>query len=85
MNTPPGHFFASIPFDLLTQREQTAAHTCGYRLSLYNRGLPCGPEAIQREFHADAISPVPSTSKISRILRRYHLTHQRTGYYQEDY
>lgn len=52
------------------------------RLSLYNRGLSCGPEAILWELEALGISPRPSVRTIARILSRRSLTHQRTGAYE---
>jgi len=55
------------------------------RLRLYNRGLPCGAQAIRRNLTKDGIEPLPSLSTIGRILSRNYLTHRRTGYYPEDY
>ena len=54
------------------------------RLELYNRGVPCGPQAIHKRLKEHHIHPVPSTTTISRILKRYGLTHGRTGFYAED-
>ena len=51
------------------------------RLSLYNRDLFCGDQAIQWEMADMGIQPLPSLSTISRILRRRELTHRRTGRY----
>jgi transposase InsO family protein len=51
------------------------------RLSLYNKGLFCGNQAIQWELRDMAVHPVPSLSTIGRILRRRELTHRRTGRY----
>jgi hypothetical protein len=51
------------------------------RLNLYNRGLPCGPKAIQEKLIVDSIQPLPSLSTIKRILARHGLTHRRTGHY----
>jgi hypothetical protein len=85
MHTQPENPQATIPFDLFTEREKTIEYTCHFQLSLYNHGLPCGPKAIQQRFHDEGISSVPSISTIARILRRQHLTHQRTGYYKGDY
>jgi len=31
------------------------------------------------------VSPLPSVSTISKILREQYLTNGRTGYYEEDY
>lgn len=56
------------------------------RLSLYDRGVPCGPHAIKEQMKLDApFIKIPSTSTIARILKRNYLTHKRTGYYKEDY
>ena len=38
-----------------------------FRLSLYNRSLPCGAKAIRQEMESERISPLPSTSTIHRI------------------
>jgi putative transposase len=51
------------------------------RLSLYNRDLFCGDQAIQWEMADMGVQPLPSLSTISRILRRRELTHRRTGRY----
>src|SRR5512135_3541474 len=51
------------------------------RLSLYNKGLFCGNQAIQWELIDMEVQPVPSLSTIGRILRRRELTHRRTGRY----
>ena len=52
------------------------------RLSLYNKGLFCGNQAIQWEMHDMQVQPLPSLSTIGRILRRRELTHRRTGRYE---
>ena len=52
------------------------------RLSLYNKGLFCGDQAIRWELDEMAVRPLPSLSTISRILRRRELTHRRTGRYE---
>ena len=52
------------------------------RLSLYNKGLFCGKQAIQWEMIDMEIQPLPSLSTIGRILRRLELTHRRTGRYE---
>jgi len=51
------------------------------RLTLYNKGLFCGNQAIQWEMIDMEVQPVPSLSTIGRILRRRELTHRRTGRY----
>jgi len=51
------------------------------RLNLYNRGLPCGPKAIQEKLSVDSVQPLPSLSTIKRILARQCLTLGRTGHY----
>src|SRR3990167_1883853 len=48
------------------------------RLSLYNKGLFCGNQAIQWEMNDMEVQPIPSLSTIGRILRRRELTHRRT-------
>jgi putative transposase len=55
------------------------------RLHLYNRGLPCGAQAIRRNLINPGIEPLPALSTIGRILSRNFLTHCRTGYYPQDY
>lgn len=55
------------------------------RLHLYNRGLPCGAQAIYKILEWEGIRPLPSVSTIKRILSRNCLTHGRTGYYPEDH
>jgi len=52
------------------------------RLSLYNKGLFCGNQAIQWEMNDMEVKPLPSLSTIGRILRRRELTHRRTGRYE---
>jgi hypothetical protein len=54
------------------------------RLHLYNRGIPCGAQAIQQQMEELNIKPMPSVRTIGRILERYGLTHGRTGFYPED-
>lgn len=51
------------------------------RLHLYNRGLPCGANAIRHQLHQHPIRPLPSVSTIQRILSQNGLTHARTGFY----
>ena len=51
------------------------------RLSLYNKGLFCGDQAIQWEMADMEVQPLPSLRTIGRILRRRELTHRRTGRY----
>jgi|TARA_Y100000294_G_scaffold67774_1_gene64173 hypothetical protein len=72
-------------FDRLTEREQMIAWITYYRLYLYNRGLHCGPKAIQEKMREEIGTPVPSISTIARALRSQYLTHGRTGYYEADY
>jgi transposase InsO family protein len=52
------------------------------RLSLYNKGLFCGAQAIEWELKESSIEPVPSLRSINRILSREELTHRRTGSYE---
>lgn len=51
------------------------------RLSLYNRDLFCGAQAILWELQDLGVSPLPSIRTINRILSRNGLTHRRTGVY----
>jgi hypothetical protein len=51
------------------------------RLSLYNKDLFCGNQAIQWEMNDMEVQPIPSLSTIGRILRRRELTHRRIGRY----
>lgn len=54
------------------------------RLHLYNRGFPCGAQAIRRVLDRQGVRPLHSISTIKRILSRHALTHGRTGHYPED-
>ena len=72
-------------FDRLTKREKMIAYITSFRLDLYNRGTYCGPTAIQDKLRNENLTPVPSISTITRVLKNQCLTNGRTGYYQEDY
>lgn len=52
------------------------------RLSLYNRGLFCGAQAIAWELDDLLVRPLPSLRTINRILARNELTRRRTGRYE---
>ncbi|MEK6704926.1 MAG: helix-turn-helix domain-containing protein [Bdellovibrionota bacterium] len=52
------------------------------RLSLYNKGLFCGAQAILWELEDLCVMPLPSTRTVNRILSRNELTHRRTGKYE---
>jgi transposase InsO family protein len=52
------------------------------RLSLYNKGVFCGAQAILWELQDLGLEPLPSLRTINRILAREQLTHRRTGAYQ---
>mgnify|MGYP001079038569 CR=1 FL=1 len=52
------------------------------RLSLYNKDLFCGAQAILWELEDLGVRPLPSTRTINRILARNELTHRRTGKYE---
>jgi putative transposase len=52
------------------------------RLSLYNKGLFCGDQAILWELDNLGVTPLPSLPTINRILERNCLTHRRTGRYE---
>jgi putative transposase len=53
------------------------------RLHLYNRGVPCGAQAIRQSLAQQDIRPLPSVSSIHRILSHHGLTHRRTGFYPD--
>lgn len=70
----------------LTDKEWMEEFIVITRLSLYNRGLQCGPHAIKEQMEQEApFLKIPSVSTIARVLKRNYLTHKRTGYYREDY
>jgi transposase InsO family protein len=52
------------------------------RLSLYNRGLFPGAQAIRWELDELQVRPLPSVRTINRIVARHALTHRRTGRYE---
>ncbi len=52
------------------------------RLSLYNKDLFCGDQAILWELEEMQVQPLPSLRTINRILSRHGLTHRRTGRYE---
>jgi len=52
------------------------------RLSLYNKGVFCGAQAIEWELKDLGIEAIPSLRSINRILSREELTHRRTGSYE---
>jgi putative transposase len=52
------------------------------RLSLYNRDLFHGAQAILWELEDLDVQPLPSLRTINRILSRNSLTHRRTGRYE---
>lgn len=62
--------------------QELAAIVALVRLSLYNRGLFCGAQAIRWELEELGVSPLPSLRTISRLLARHELTHRRTGRYE---
>jgi hypothetical protein len=51
------------------------------RLSLYNKEVFCGAQAILWELEDMGVSPLPSLRTINRILARNELMHRRTGRY----
>ncbi len=52
------------------------------RLELYNKGAPCGPVPIRKNMEEYCfVTPLPSTSIITRMLAHNGLTHGRTGWY----
>lgn len=52
------------------------------RLSLYNKDLFCGAQAILWEMEDLGVKPLPSIRTINRILARNELTNRRTGRYE---
>lgn len=53
------------------------------RLHRYNRGLPCGADALRQHLREQAcLRPLPSARRIGQILSRYGLTHGRTGWHE---
>lgn len=55
------------------------------RLELYNRGLPCGPNALHKRLDEhEALRPLPSEQTIADVLVRNGLTCGRTGWYEGD-
>lgn len=78
-------------FEPQSRRPQTPARQLGEevvevvkltRLSLYNRGVFCGAQAIRWELEDLAFDPLPSVRTINRILAREELTYRRTGRYE---
>lgn len=49
-------------------------------LDLYNSLLPCGAKSIRKKLVSMDVEPLPSESKIYRVLRDNYLTHGRAGY-----
>jgi transposase InsO family protein len=54
------------------------------RLSLYNKDLFFGAQAIRWEMEDLGVHPLPSVRTINRILARNDLTHRRTGRYEPE-
>ena len=52
------------------------------RLSLYNRGVFYGAQAIRWELEELGVTPLPSLRTINRLLARHELTRRRTGRYE---
>jgi putative transposase len=52
------------------------------RLSLYNKGVFCGNQAIRWELEDMNVQPLPSLRTIGRILHQRGLTNRRTGRYE---
>lgn len=84
---PPEPASAAPPLDDRASRskQQIEQIVVWERLSLYNRGLPCGPKALRTSLAAE-LPPyqLPSERTIARILARNGLTHGRTGWYEGD-
>jgi hypothetical protein len=66
----------------LTRAEELEQIVIMTRLELYNRGRPCGSNALRRWLDEGYdFKPLVSARTIDRILARNRLTHGRTGYY----
>jgi len=52
------------------------------RLSLYNKGEFCGPQAILWEMEDMGVVPLPSARTVARLLAKNDLTNKRTGRYE---
>lgn len=76
---------ASEQFELLSQKDKWIEIVTHFRLSLYNKEVPCGSKAILKKMREENIHPLPSISTISKILKDQCLTNGRTGYYEGDY
>jgi putative transposase len=71
--------------DEVQQRTKQEIEECVtfVRLELYNRDLPCGPEAIRERLETFYhVKSLPSERTIARMLARNGLTHGRTGVYE---
>jgi hypothetical protein len=73
-----------IPPELLRTKQEIEEIVKVVRLELYNRDLPCGPPKIRQRLDVLCVEPLPSERTIARILAKHHLTHRRTGYYEEE-
>jgi len=62
---------------ILYSREEIEQIVVMHRLYRYNRGRPCGANAVRLL----TLQPLPSVSSILRILSQNGLTHARTGVY----
>lgn len=70
---------------LLRSLEEVEQIVVMERWHRYNHGLPCGAVALHRPLRDQyCVVPLPSAYRISHILKRYGLTHGRTGWYKGD-
>jgi hypothetical protein len=65
--------------------EEIEACIVSVRLAEYNHGRQCGAAAIRRQLNEYGVRPMPSTSKINRILAVKAMTNGRIGEYQRTY
>ena len=67
--------------DIKRSKEEIEECVTCVRLELYNRDLPCGPQAIRKRLEQYHVIQLPSQRTIARILARHGLTHRRTCFY----
>lgn len=69
----------------LNEKDKITAYVTFFRVDLYNRGFKNDSKAIHAKMCEYDIKPMPSVSKIKKILKNQCLTNGRTGYYEGDY
>ena len=81
----PDHYFDITNFqdiNELNDDRRMTVYVTFFRLDLYNTGRRFGAHAIREKCHEYKIVPLPSISRINKILQVQCLTHGRTGYYE---